>query len=46
MSCPYHDWRANVAATEAIRRYLRLLNAGYGYNYRLWIRGPLLRLHG
>ena len=42
----YADWRLAVGHLAGSIRFERLLAYGYAYNYRLWIRGPLLRLHG
>ena len=46
MLTPYTEWRDGVESLEAVRRFSRLMDYGHGVNYRLWIRGPLLRLHG
>lgn len=44
MSGPYADWRLAVEHLAATIRFERLLACGMVYNYRLWIRGPLLRM--
>lgn len=44
MNTPYTDWRLAVEHIAGTIRFERLLAMGYCYNYRLWIRGPLLRL--
>ena len=41
---PYYEWRQGVEELEAVRRFSRIWNYGDGYNYRLWVRGPLLRI--
>lgn len=43
---PYSDWRLAVEHLAGTIRFKRLLAYGYVYNYRLWIRGPLLRIVG